>query len=91
MTEAELRTAIIAALHAVAPDRDPAALDPQASIREALELDSFDVLTALTALSRTTGVSVPEADYGQLGTIEAMVRYFQARQARARSDGPTGS
>lgn len=76
MTEAELRTAIAAELHKVAPDRDPATLSPQASIREALDIDSFDFLRVLVALAAVTGVEVPERDYGRLATLDGMVTYF---------------
>jgi len=80
VTDADLARAIAAEFRKVAPERDPAALPPDQPIREALDLDSFDFLTALVGLSRVTGVEVPEADYGQLGTMAQMVRYFRERQ-----------
>lgn len=80
MTDAELRTAIAAELRKVAPDRDPAALSPQASIREALDIDSFDFLRVLVALAAVTGVEVPERDYGRLATLDGMVTYFREKR-----------
>lgn len=79
MTDAELTAAIVAELRKVAPDTDPAALAPDAELRQALDIDSFDFLNVLVALHRGLGVEVPEADYGQLNTLGGMVRYFRAR------------
>lgn len=79
MTDAELTAAIVAELRKVAPDTDPAALAPDAELRQALDIDSFDFLNVLVALHRVLGVEVPEADYGQLNTLGGMVRYFRAR------------
>ena len=79
MTDAELTRAILTELHKVAPEADPAALGPDQPLREALDVDSFDFLNVLIGLHKALGVEVPEADYGQLNTLDGMVRYFRSR------------
>jgi acyl carrier protein len=79
MTDANLTRLIVDELRKVAPETDPTRLAPHQPIREALEIDSFDFLNVLIGLSRATGVEVPEADYGRLTTMEAMLRYFRER------------
>ena len=44
MNEQELREVVIAALTEVAPDVDPAAIDPSAELAEQLDIDSMDFL-----------------------------------------------
>ena len=80
MTDAELTRIIFAELRKVAPEADPAALAPEQTIRDTLDIDSFDFLSFLIALSKATGVEVPEADYAKLATIDGMVSYFRERQ-----------
>lgn len=79
MTDADLTRAITDELRKVAPETDPAALAGDRPIRESLDLDSFDFLNVLIGLGKTLGVAVPEADYGQLATLDGMVQYFRRR------------
>lgn len=76
MSEDELKNAIFAGLRQVAPESDPATLRPDQNIRETLDIDSFDFLSFLIALHEKLGVEIPEADYGRLGTLDAMVHYL---------------
>ncbi|MEQ1897080.1 MAG: phosphopantetheine-binding protein [Vicinamibacterales bacterium] len=78
MTDAELTRLIAHELQKVAPEADPASLSPDQPIREAVDIDSFDFLRVLIALSEATGVEIPEADYGKLTTLKEMVHYFRA-------------
>ena len=75
MTEAEITTAILTGLRQVAPDSNPESLRPDQSIRETLELDSFDFLNFLIALHEKLHIEIPEADYGKLNTLNELVRY----------------
>lgn len=79
MTDDQIREAVFAALRHVAPDAEPATLEPEQKIREALEIDSYDFLQVLIDLNKRLGVDVPEADYGKLETIAGVVSYFRAR------------
>lgn len=79
MTDDQLRTAIFRGLRQVAPEIDPSTLSPAESIREALDIDSFDFLQFLIALCRETGVNVPESDYEKVFTLAGLFGYFSAR------------
>jgi acyl carrier protein len=81
MTEAHIHETICRVLGQVAPEADLSTLDPDADIREALSIDSFDHLNVLIALHEALGVDIPEADYGQLTTLTQMMRYLAARVA----------
>ena len=81
MTEAQIQETILRMLGQVAPEADLSTLAPDADIREALSLDSFDHLNVLIGLHEALGVEIPEADYGQLTTLTQMLHYLAARVA----------
>jgi acyl carrier protein len=78
-SEAQIRAAIFSGLRQVAPEADLDNLAPDANLREALDIDSFDFLTFLIGLDEALGVAIPEADYGQLVTLVDITRYLAAR------------
>ena len=65
-------------LRDIAPDLDPATIDPAARFQEDLQLDSMDLFNVLVALSERTGIDIPEADYAALGSIEDCAAYLAA-------------
>lgn len=73
-----LREAVAVALRGIAPEADLDQIDPSASLREQLDLDSFDFLKLLIALQEAVGVDIPEADYGRVDSLNALVAYLQA-------------
>jgi acyl carrier protein len=79
MNEHELHAAVVAALHRVAPEADLDSIDPDAELRDELELDSMDFLTFVEELYRRTGVDVPERDYPSLMTLAHVEAYLAAR------------
>ena len=76
MSREEIRAAVIRNLESIAPDADTSSLDPSASFREELDIDSMDFLRFVTALHDELHVDIPEADYPKVGTIEACVTYI---------------
>ena len=78
MTDWELQKIIFAELQKRAPESDPAGLEPNESIREALDIDSYSFLKVLVGLNERTGIEIPESDYGQLGTLAGMLNYLRA-------------
>ncbi len=76
MTEDQLRELVFKGLRQVAPEADPATLRPDENIRETLDIDSYDFLQFLIALSEETGVEIPEADYEQVFTLGGLLRYL---------------
>ena len=79
LTAEALRDTILDVLGSIAPELDPAALRPDAPLREQIDLDSFDFLNVLIALHKRLGVEVPEKDYAELQTLNGMTRYFGRR------------
>lgn len=82
MTEDEMRAVVVDALTEVAPEVDPAEIDPAVSLTDQLDLDSMDMLNVIVAISERTGIEVPERDYGRLSTLHGAVAYLQAAGAR---------
>lgn len=78
MTDWELQKIIFAELQKIAPESDPAGLELNESIREALDIDSYSFLKVLVGLNERTGIEIPESDYGQLGTLAGMLNYLRA-------------
>jgi acyl carrier protein len=76
-----IRESVVAALCQVAPEIDPATLDPAAELRGTLDLDSMDFLNFVTALHKALQVDIPESDYRRLATLDACVAYLAARLA----------
>lgn len=78
MTEDEARTALLAALTEVAPEVDPDAIDPGRELLAQVDLDSMDFLSFLDLVAESTGVEVPEADYGRIATLRDAAAYVAA-------------
>ena len=75
-SEETLRATILDSLLSVAPDIDPAALDPRLEFREQFDFDSMDYLNFVLGLHRALGVDVPETEYSQLASLDACVAYL---------------
>lgn len=81
MTRDQIRATLLQALSRIAPEVAPGDLDPAASLREQMDLDSMDFLNLMIALRQSLGVDVPETDYPKLRTLDACVEYFAAKPA----------
>lgn len=77
--EQRVRDAVVTSVQTVAPEADFTRLDPKRSLREQLDLDSFDFLNVLIELKARLGVEVPEADYGRVNTLDALIAYLAQR------------
>ncbi|HSK90771.1 MAG TPA: acyl carrier protein [Euzebyales bacterium] len=84
-TSDQIRRTVLDVLSAIAPEADTGAVDPDADLRDQLDLDSFDFLNVLVELSERTGVEIPEGDYDQVATLNACVAYLRARQPAGTS------
>jgi acyl carrier protein len=85
MNTNELREIVLHALTGVAPDADLARLDEGADVREALDLDSMDMLRYATALHDRLHVEIPEADYARVITVRGCVDYLARKLDSARA------
>ncbi len=70
-------TALVAGILAdIAPEIDFSTIAPGKPLREQIDIDSFDFLNVIIRLSERLKVDIPEADYGQLATLDSTVDYL---------------
>ena len=79
MNQTEVRDHIFEILHRIAPEADLNRLDPGQSLRESLDIDSFDFLNVILRLHEKLGVDIPEADYPKLATLSGALDYLETR------------
>jgi acyl carrier protein len=88
MTPDRIRAVLLEELGNIAPEADLGSLDPGADLREALDLDSMDLLNWIAAIHTRLGVNVPERDYAKLATLADAVDYLaHAAEKGGRSAG----
>ena len=75
----QIQTTIFNILGTIAPEANLADLDPDVNMQRALDIDSFDFLNLLIGLDEAMGVEIPEADYGQLVSLNDLIHYLAAR------------
>lgn len=63
----------------VVPNADPDTLDPARPLREQVEMDSMDALTLAERISEELGVDIPERNYRELATLDALATWLQDR------------
>lgn len=85
MNDAEATAAVAAALAAIAPEVDLATVERDDPLREQLDLDSLDFLSLVQRLHDATGVSIPEDDYSQVGSLGALITYLVRHSAVSTS------
>ncbi len=76
MTRDEIRATVLRTLGEIAPEADLATLKAGVSFRDQLDVDSMDLLNFVVALHATLHVSIPEADYPKLATLDGCVEYL---------------
>lgn len=75
-SRAELRAQVVDTLSMFAPEADYDALAPDKPLREQIDIDSFDFLNVIIRLHERLGVEIPEADYGELATLDSTLAYL---------------
>lgn len=85
MTDAEIRDLILTLICEVAPEADPTLAGDRDDIREVFDLDSMDFTNLVVAVHDRTKVSIPEADYNKLFTLESGVAYLRNALAHSQS------
>jgi acyl carrier protein len=78
MNTEQARTAVVEVLGRIAPEVDLSDLPGDADFRDELDLDSMDFLSLVEGLKDSTGVDVPEADYGKVQTLDGLLAYLSA-------------
>ena len=85
MTPDEIKKAVVEALSRIAPEIDPASIEPGAAFREQLDLDSMDFLNFVLALHDRLGIEIPEIDYPRLSTLDGAVAYLASKIGTTRT------
>ncbi len=76
MTNDQIKNAVLQIISVIAPDEDLTHLKSDVALREQLELDSMDFLDIVMELRKRYNVEVPEAEYGQLASLDSCVAYL---------------
>jgi acyl carrier protein len=79
LTPDQLKQIIFTVVGQIAPEADLQKLNPDEELQRALDIDSFDFLNVLIGINQEIGVEVPEADYGQVNTLNRLVSYLSQR------------
>ncbi|MDD7986971.1 acyl carrier protein [Lentisphaera marina] len=79
MTNEGIAQAIIDIIKDIVPDEDCSNIDPAVALRDQLELDSMDFLDIVMELRKLYNVEVPEAEYGELATLDSCVAYLEPK------------
>ena len=79
MNEQGLRAGIIETLAGIAPEIDAGELIAAKPLRNQVDLDSMDWLNVIIGLHQRFAVDIPEADYAQLTSLDAIVACLAAR------------
>ena len=77
MAPPEIRQVVLDILERIAPDEDLTNLDDAAPLRDQMELDSMDFLDIVMELRKRHRIQIPEADYGNLASMNSTVAYLE--------------
>lgn len=75
----DFRRDILAILAGIAPEVDPASLDPASPLRDQVDLDSMDWLKVIVGVHERLHVDIPETDYARLRSLEDWDRYLEEK------------
>jgi acyl carrier protein len=76
MNEEYIKKMVFQTLKKIAPEADLEQIDPSVRFREQFEFDSVDFLNLILALQKETSVTIAEADYLKLSTLDGIIQYF---------------
>jgi acyl carrier protein len=83
MTRNDITAALLDELGRIAPEIDATRIDPNADLREELDIDSMDFLNLVTALGERLDLDIPEIDYPNLATLNHAVEYLAQKLSPA--------
>ncbi len=83
MQAKDVRTHVLELLTSVAPDIDPAGIDPLLELRDQFDFDSMDRLHFAAAISEAFQIDVAERDYPQLASLQKACEYVEKKLAAA--------
>ena len=85
----ELTQLILATLTSIAPEVDPAYLDPVRAFRDQIELDSVDFLNFVLTLEKRLERPIPAVHYPRLSSLKGCLDYlWSVSSVPVTSKGP---
>jgi len=79
----DIRNKLLALLTDIAPDVEPASVDPARSFRDQFDFDSMDTLHFATAISDAFQIQIAESDYRRLLSLRGAETFVQEQLAGA--------
>lgn len=79
MTREEIKDIVINIINDILPEGECGDLDPDARLRDQLDLDSMDFLDIVMELRKRYKVEVPENDYPELATLTGCMNYLEPK------------
>ena len=79
MTPTQLKALFFQQLLNIAPEVEPDEVDPEADLREELDIDSMDFMMLTVALGKQLGINIPETDHHQLNNVNNFLLYLQKK------------
>ena len=76
MTQDQCKAAVLAIIADIAPDEDLSDIKPDVRLRDQIDLDSMDFLDIVMELRKRHGIEVPEAEYGQLASLDSCAEFL---------------
>jgi acyl carrier protein len=77
----DIRGKLLALLTDIAPDVEPASVDPARNFRDQFDFDSMDMLHFATAISEAFQIQIAESDYQRLLSLRGAETFVQERLA----------
>lgn len=78
-----IRGKLLALLTDIAPDVEPASVDPARNFRDQFDFDSMDTLHFATAISEAFQIQIAESDYQRLLSLRGAETFVQEQLAVA--------
>lgn len=79
MEPKDITRRVLALLTAIAPDIEPASIDPNRDLRDQFDFDSMDTLHFAAGISAEFGIDVAERDYPQLSGLGKACEYIATK------------
>lgn len=77
MTRDDLKNIFTEELMKIAPDADLSGVGEQEDLRDALDLDSMDIMNLIIALHGRLGVDIPDREASRMVTLGGALDYLE--------------
>lgn len=79
MTRDEIKDVILEIIEDIDDEADFDALDPDAPLRDQLDLDSMDFLDIVMELRKRYQIQIPENEYPELASLTSCINYLEPK------------